>query len=101
MTLKQLKTLLETTGYPVAYDTFKAPQERPFICYIATGSNNFAADGHVYATAAKVQVELYTAAKDQAAEEKVEQALSSMYWDKSETVLEDDHAYEVIYQIEV
>ena len=58
-------------------------------------------DGHVYATAAKVQVELYTAAKDQAAEEKVEQALSSMYWDKSETVLEDDHAYEVIYQIEV
>ena len=101
MTLDNLNKLLKTTGYPVAYNVFKTPKKPPFICYLVVGSNNFFADGRVYLSVNRVQVELYTSKKDIYAESKVEQALSSMYWQKSEEYIEDQGAYEVIYEIEV
>ena len=103
MTLEELKDLLGTTGFPVAYREWpenEAPP-LPFICYLVTYSNNFAADGQVYYPIDHVQVELYTKLKDQEAEDKVEQAMSGLFWEKTETYISTEKCYQILYEIEV
>lgn len=105
MTMEDVKTLLESTGLPVAYRSFPedAAPALPFVCYHTPYSVNFAADGVVYATINHINVELYTQAKDPATEGKVEAALTGagLYWDKSETYLEDEKCFQILYEIEV
>lgn len=103
MTLKQVKELLETTGVPVVYDSFEkghAPA-LPYICYLTPGTNNFAADGKVYFQVKELQVELYTKIKDEITEGKVEEALSSFFWNKAETYIESERCYHIMYEMEV
>lgn len=105
MTLEAVKTLLESTGLPVVYRAFPegdAPA-LPFVCYYSPYTNNFAADGVAYAIINHVNVELYTQVKDPTAEGKVEAALTGagIYWEKSETYLEDEKCFQILYVIEV
>lgn len=103
MTLKKLKELLETTGYPVTYRAWpekKAPP-LPFVCYLVSYTENVFADSSVYTQVNHVQIELYTQTKDIAAEDKVEKALSSFTWDKTETYIESEKMYQIMYEIEV
>ena len=103
MSLKEFKELLESTGIPVTYYAFpivKAPK-LPFICFRVDYSNNFSADGTVYKKNNHILVELYTKNKDVESEEKVENALSSFYWDKDEEYLEEEKCFEIIYELEV
>lgn len=103
MTLEELKALLETTGLPVTYSAWpeKEAPPLPFVCYLEAYSNNFMADGEVYLPVSHVQVELYTAIKDMEAEDKVETALSSFVWEKTETYIETEKCYQILYEIEV
>ena len=103
MSLEELKKLLETTGIPVAYYAFSEEEAPglPFICYHVTNSNNFSADGNVYKKINHIQIELYTKDKSIELEEKVEKALSSFYWEKEETYLDNEKCFEVIYELEV
>lgn len=103
MNLEEFKNLLETTGIPVAYYAFPEDESPglPFICFLVSGSNNFAADGIVYKKIDHIQVELYTKNKDIESEEKVEKALSSFYWQKEEIYLKDERCFEVLYELEV
>ena len=97
-TLEAIKKILETTGFPVAYYAFpenEAPP-LPFICYLETGSNNFAADGIAYHKISRIQIELYTEEKDLDAEDKVEAALSSFCWEKTEIYLDSEKCYQII-----
>lgn len=104
MTLADLKTSLESiTGFDkkVAYRAFpvdKAPK-LPFICYLATNTDNFDADNRVYFVEQNVDIELYTAKKDAAAEQSVEAKLDEMglVWEKDETYLDNENCYEIIY----
>ena len=103
MTLKELNELLETTGLPVAYREWpdeKAPP-LPFICYLVVYSNNFGADNTVYYPINHIQIELYTELKDPVSEGKVEKALSSFYWEKTEEYINTEQCYQIIYEIEV
>lgn len=103
MRLEELKTLLETTGMPVTYRAWpenEAPP-LPFICYLVAYSNNFGADNRVYHKISHIQVELYTKQKDPNAEDKVENALSSFYWDKTEEYIDSERCYQILYEIEV
>lgn len=104
MEIKELGDLLET-AFPTAYWSFpekKAPP-MPYLVYFEDSSNNFAADNKVYHHRKNVSVELMTKLKDPAAEEKVEQTLDNaeIFWEKTETHLDDEDAYEVIYTLEV
>lgn len=103
MTLEELKDRLETAGFPVTYREWpeNTAPPLPFICYIVAYSNNFAADGGVYYPIDRVQVELYTKLKDPDAESKVEQALSSLFWEKTETYISTEKCYQILYEIEV
>lgn len=101
MTLAQLKTTLETSGYPVAYRAFPeadAPA-MPFICYMATTTDNFGADGKVYEVVQFVEVQLFTEHKDLAAEANLEAALADVFWQKDEELIEDELCYRIIYTI--
>ena len=101
MTLEGLSTLLETSGYPVAYDHFISPQTAPFVCYLTSGASVFAADGKTYYSSPMVQVELYTKLKDLSAEEKLESVLEDFSWSKSEGYLQDVDLYLVTYTLPI
>ena len=109
MTLPELADLLNTTQMPVAYYAFPVddpdnpPPPLPFLVYLCTGTNNFSADGVVYHCIQSVQIELYTALKDPAAEAAVETALNGagIFWNRSEVYLESERCWETIYEIEV
>lgn len=104
MELDALKTLLASV-FPTAYWSF--PEKRapamPYLVFFEESSNNFGADNRVYFHTKRIAVELMTKNKDTAAEAAVEAELDAadIYWEKTETHLDDEDAYEVIYSLEV
>lgn len=103
MTLAELKTAFITefpTGSP-SYHYGKVPNgtKLPYVVATDNGSDNFAADNIVYKAKQGVSLELYTRAKDEALEEKIEALLDSLeiYWEKSETRDEEQNFYLNIY----
>lgn len=103
MELDQIKTMLESTGLPVVYLSWEegSAPPLPWIAYRVLYSNNFSADGVVYRPIERITVELYSKLKDQESEDKVESALSSLFWQKSEAYIDDERCYQVAYEFEV
>ena len=103
MNLSELKTLLDSTGYPVAYDHFNDTPSVPFIAYLETGTVNFFADNKVYEKVIKVDVELYTDKKDLTAETALESVLDAneIPWEVLETWIESEKLLLRTYEIGV
>lgn len=104
MGLDELKTILNAV-YPTAYWSYPegvAPA-LPYITFFESSSQNFGADNIVYHHRKNISVELLTQYKDPTAEANVETALTAagIYWEKTETHLDDEDVYEVIYDLEV
>ena len=97
--------ILEELGLPFAYDHFAEGEspETPFICYLSPGRDNFAADGKVYYKINEFHIELYTDYKDLELEERLEDILddASIFYEKSETWIESEKLYEVLYTFEM
>ena len=106
MTLENIAEMLEGV-FPnkVAYRCFKSGTvpEMPFVCYLVSYSNNFAADGIVYDKINHIQIELYTDKKDLVSEGKIETALlnAGLCWRYIETYIDTERCYQIIYEIEV
>lgn len=106
MNLEELKTILEATGFPVAYSHFldgdidpvPAP---PFVVYLVTDSTNIFADNVVWKTIYTVQIELYTDKKDIDAEAKVEAVLTAneIAYQSSENYIQSEHLFQKIYEV--
>jgi hypothetical protein len=96
-----LFTLLKTIGLPVAYHHFTSPPSPPYIVYLFAYSSNFGADNKVHSQADNYQVELYTKTKDRAAEALIEGLFDAneIYWDKTETYIDSEGLYQVLYEI--
>lgn len=77
MTLQELKALLDTTGFPVAYNHFNEAPTLPFIVFRLPDSNNFIADNMIYHNIENVEIELYTDKKDLIAEQLLEKVLNA------------------------
>lgn len=101
MTQEELARRLAATGLPVAYRAFRTRQDPPYICYVYVYDAQFFADDVMYYSTGHYQVELYTAAKDPAAEARAEAALEGLCWEKSEEYLQDEKVYQILYEIEV
>lgn len=105
MTIENLVKMLQKTGIPFAYDHFAEGEspEPPFICYLIPGSDNFAADGKVYFKMNEVRIELYTDFKDLDLESRVEGVLDGheIFYNKSETWIQSEKLYEVMYAFEM
>lgn len=108
MTLTDLNTILKSIdGFTnkVAYRAFpkgKAPA-LPYICYLATQTNNFNADNSVYKVIQGVDIELYTKIKSPSVEAAVEAVLNenNIVWQKYEDFLEEENIYMITYETEV
>ena len=106
LTLKELNVALNSIpGFDkkVAYRAFpvgKAPK-LPFICYLCTSTDNFDADDYVYQVIQGVDIELYTAKKDEVSEQAVEAMLESnrLGWEKNEEYLDSENCYMITYSI--
>jgi len=98
-----LAQMLSETGLPVARNAFLKPQSPPYIVYVFSHSDNFAADSKVYLKRDTYQVELYTEKKDTALEEKLEGIFDEygLVYDKAETYLESERLIEVMYEIQL
>jgi hypothetical protein len=106
MTLVELKQILSTTGYPVTYSHFTETEnnpipEPPYITYLVAYSPNFIADNKVYKKISNIQIELYTAKKDLAAESKLEAVLDNneIPYDSTETFIESENLFQKIYEV--
>ncbi len=103
--MDKLLDILRQIGIPFAYDHFAEGEspEPPFLCYLLPGSDNFAADGRAYFKIDDVHIELYTDLKDPALERRLEAVLDahSIFYDKSETWIDSEKLYEVLYQFEM
>lgn len=93
--------LLKTTGLPVAYHHFTSPPSPPYIVYLFSYNSNFGADNRVYDAAKNYQVELYTTKKDPISEVLIECLFDAndIYWDKTETYIESEGLFQVLYEI--
>ena len=101
--LEKIKKLLESTGLPVAYGFFpeaEAPH-LPILVYQSVYSNNFSADGIVYQDFTHIQIDLFTELKEPETEDKVENTLSSFFWEKTEEYDDAEKIYRITYEIEV
>ncbi len=96
-----LFTLLKTIGLPVAYHHFTSPPSPPYIVYLFAYSSNFGADNKVHKEIQNYQVELYTTKKDPASEKLIEDLFDEhdIYWEKTETYIESEDLYQVLYEI--
>lgn len=96
-----LFTLLKQTKLPVAYHHFISPPSPPYIVYLFSYSSNLGADDKVCEKANNYQVELYTKVKDTASEALIEDVFgaNSIYWEKTETYIDSEGLYQVLYEI--
>lgn len=105
MTIENIVEMLQKMNIPFAYDHFAEGEspEPPFICYLIPGSDNFAADGKVYFKMNEVRIEMYTDFKDLDLESRVEGVLDGheIFYNKSETWIQSEKLYEVMYAFEM
>lgn len=106
MNLIELKTMLEATGFPVAYSQFVETEneplpEPPFIVYLVAFSSHFMADNKVHIPIENVQIELYTNKKDLDAESNLETILNDneLPFATTETFIESEQVYQKIYEV--
>ncbi|MBQ3071832.1 MAG: hypothetical protein IJD20_00880 [Oscillospiraceae bacterium] len=105
MTTQEIASMIAEISVPFAYrmfteDTAVPP---PFICFYYDGSNNFDADDQVFVHGETLIVELYTNRKDFALEERAQEVFDAheIPWDRSETWINSEKMYEVIYALDV
>lgn len=100
MKLDEMYSILNFTGYPVAFGYFEKPPPLPYLVYLTPYTVNFYADDAVAVSAVHYQVELYTEKKDSAAERKVEDVLAVFCWEKTQDYIPEEKLYRTMYEFE-
>lgn len=105
MELHKIASMLAGLGIPLAYHHFAEGESPPppFLLYLSPGSDNFSADGRVYWKVAQLDVELYTDLKDPELEARLEMVLDAagLFYNKTESYIDSEKLYEVLYEMEV
>lgn len=106
MQLSDLKSILEGVlpdgvvyrNWPVG----EAPP-LPYICYMATGSDDFAADNINYYSGTPVRIELYEETKSLTLEQQLEAALTTagIFWSRDETYIDTEKCNLLIYEVTI
>jgi hypothetical protein len=106
MNLVELKQILESIDFPVAYSHFTPSPNNPvpkppYICYLVSHSTNIMADDEVYKEIDNVQIELYTLKKDLAAEKIVKDLLKAnkLPYETREAFIVSEKLYQKIYEV--
>lgn len=96
--------MIESMGLPFTYDFFPnniAP-EPPYIVFNYPSRDDFAADNVNYSKISVLNIELYTATKDIALENRVEAVLESygFYYEKNEAYIRNENMYQITYDMQ-
>lgn len=105
MTHGEVMDMVAEMGLPYAYHHFAEGEspEPPFLVFLYPEADNFSADGIVYFRINRLHIELYTDLKNPDLEESIEAVLLKygIFYGKSETWIESEKLYEVLYGMEV
>ena len=105
MTYSEVSTMIASMGLDYAYNHFPndTPKKPPFICFLYGNSNDMLADNKNYSPIRELSIELYTDNKDFTTEATIESTLDSydLVYSKSETYLESELMYMVVYDTEI
>ena len=105
MTYEEINELMLEMRLPFAYHHFAEGEspKPPFLIFLSPGEHTFSADNLMYHSFKKLDIELYTDEKSPETEECVEEILHqhSIYYTKTETWIESEKLYEVLYETEV
>ena len=96
MTYEQIAEMMEEMGLPFAYHHYAEGEspEPPFLLFLSPVA---------YFSCKQLDIELYTDKKQPELEEQVESVLSQheIYYTKTETFIDSEELYEVLYEMEV
>lgn len=105
MTYKEVSTMVKSIGLPYAYYQFPegTAEAPPFICFFWSDDNDLKADNINYQKIERLNIELYTDNKDYENEANIETVLTnnSVVWSKSETYIDSERLYMVLYEADV
>lgn len=93
---------LQSTGLPCAYSHFRTKQEPPYITYIGSGQETFAADNTWYYRRNTYEIAYIFAEKNEANEDAIEAALLNagyQYTKSADQYIEDQDLYLIYYDI--
>lgn len=90
MKKSDIEEILDEIGIPYEYHHFEVENavQPPFICWLVPGTVNFSADGNVYFSAKRLDIELYTDEKKFELEEKIEDVFGKygIYWENQRNI---------------
>lgn len=105
MTTAEVASMIGSIGLDYAYYQFPeaSGQAPPFVLFYYPEDNDFVADGCNYVKKCRLIIELYTDNKDFTTEAAVEAVLTAngFVYSRSETYIDSERMYEVIFQTEV
>ena len=105
MTYEEISEMMQEIGLPNAYHHFAEGESPnpPFLLFLSPGENTFGADNLMYHSFKQLDIELYTDEKSPDTESRVEEVLTqhNIYFKKTETYIESEQLYEVLYETEV
>lgn len=108
MTPEQIEQILEEMEVPFRYHHFTQKEMAdiplPVMVWIVPGTNNFYADGRTYHKIRRLDIELYTDAKDWELEEKLENILTQhgIAWEQTASEwMQSENMWESLYEMEV
>lgn len=105
MTYEEINEMMQEMDCPFAYHHFAKGEspDPPFLLFLSPGEHIFSADNLMYYSFKQLDIELYTDKKSPEVEERVEEILRQhhIYYDKTESWIESERLYEVLYEMEV
>ncbi len=105
MTYREIAEMIASIGLPYTYYSFPIGQapNLPYIVFYYPSNDDFSADNKNYVPILNVNVELYTQEKDFDTEATVETVLAAngIYYSKTESYLESEQMYEVLYEFQL
>ncbi len=105
MNYEAINEMMLEMELPFAYHHFAEGEspKPPFLIFLSLGEHTFSADNIMYHSFKKLDIELYTDEKSPETEERVEEVLirHNLYYTKTETWIESEKLYEVLYELEV
>ena len=105
MKYEDVLSMVEEIGLPYAYDHFAEGEvpKVPYMVFLFPASDNFSADGKVYCKINELNIEMYSEIKDPEKEEQIEAVLDrhGLFYQKTETWINEEKLYEVLYEMEV
>ena len=105
MKYEDVMTMMTECNLPFAYDHFAEGEspDPPFLVFLFPGTDNMFADNQVYYKVNELNIELYTDKKDPVIENQIEDVLAAheVAYEKTETWIDSEKMYEVLYQTEI